>query len=259
MQINKVKQALREGKTQVGCGFGQLRSAEVARALAAAGFDWTFIDTEHGGFDIETVQDLCRAATLAGLCPVVRPADLQYPLISRALDCGAQGVMLPRVEDPEVLKQAVSWTLYPPAGVRGWGLGPSQVGYRKGTAQELMESSIQHANANTLVIFQIETVLGVERREALLSVPGVDAVLIGPADLSVSLGIPGQFEHPKLHEAIEKIRDTATKHGVATGIHFGSTKLVNYWRDRGLRLLSCGMEIGFLFERASEVASSLRG
>ena len=86
MIINKVKQALSEGKVQLGCGFGQLRSQDVIRILAAAGFQWTFIDTEHGGFDLETVQDLCRIAPYVGLCPIVRVPDLQYPLVSRALD-----------------------------------------------------------------------------------------------------------------------------------------------------------------------------
>src|ERR1700732_2085719 len=103
MRKNTVKQALAEGKLQLGTGVGQLRSPEVAKILAAAGFHWTFIDTEHGGFDLETVQDLCRAAIPAGLSPIVRVADLQYALIARALDVGAQGIIFPRVESPELL------------------------------------------------------------------------------------------------------------------------------------------------------------
>src|ERR1700683_3303911 len=91
MQINAVKQALKAGKLQLGMNFGQLRSPEIPRLLAAAGFHWAFIDTEHGGFDLETVQDICRVSALAGLCPIVRVAELQYALVARALDCGAQG------------------------------------------------------------------------------------------------------------------------------------------------------------------------
>jgi 2-keto-3-deoxy-L-rhamnonate aldolase RhmA len=90
MRINSVKKALADGKLQLGCGFGQLRSQDVVRILADAGFHWAFIDTEHGGFDLETVQDICRISGLVGLSPIVRVAELQYSLVTRALDVGAQ-------------------------------------------------------------------------------------------------------------------------------------------------------------------------
>src|ERR1700745_4004326 len=128
-RTNPVKDALKQGKVQLGCAFAQLRSPEIPRILKAAGFHWAFIDTEHGNFDLETVQDLCRVANLAGLCPVVRVADLQYPLVARALDCGAQGIIFPRMEDPKLLETALSWTKFPPAGVRGYGLLSHQTGY----------------------------------------------------------------------------------------------------------------------------------
>src|SRR6267154_689874 len=114
MKINPVKQALKEGRLQLGCGFWQFRSPEIARILAAAGFDWAFVDTEHGGFDLETVQDICRVSNLAGLCPIVRVGDLKYTLVARALDCGAQGIIFPRVESVELLEKAISWTKFPP-------------------------------------------------------------------------------------------------------------------------------------------------
>jgi len=108
MRKNTVKQALAEGKLQLGTGFGQIRSPEIPKMLAAAGFHWAFVDMEHGGFDLETVQDICRVSVMAGLSPIVRVGELQYTLVARALDCGAQGVIFPRVESPEVLAKAVS-------------------------------------------------------------------------------------------------------------------------------------------------------
>src|SRR5271168_3249433 len=194
MRVNAVKKALKEGKVQYGCGFQQLRSVEVPKILAAAGFDWTFIDGEHGGFGIETLQDLCHASVSVGLAPIVRVADLQYPLVARALDCGAQGVLFPRVESPELLERAISWTRFPPEGVRGYGLQPTHVGYETVG----MPAIIAHSNANTMVVLQIETKTALERIDDLLSVPKIDAVMIGPADLSISLGVAGQFEHPTL-------------------------------------------------------------
>lgn len=255
MRINTVKQALKEGKAQFGCNTSMLRSPEVPRILAAAGLHWSYLDSEHGGFDLETLQDLIRAANEAGLCPIVRVADLQYPLVARALDCGAQGVLFPRVESPELLEKAISWTRFPPEGVRGYGLQPTHVGYEAIGMPDI----IAHANANTMVTLQIETKAAIERIDELLSVPKIDAVMIGPADLSISLGVAGQFEHPTLVAAIEKIRDACIRHGVAPGIHMRSLKLVQYWRDHGMLFLSCNSEIGFMLEKASETVAALKG
>src|SRR5712692_6152736 len=161
MRTNLVKQNLRAGKVQLGTGFGQLRSPEIPRLLAAAGFSWAFLDTEHGGFDLETVQDICRVSVMSELCPIVRVGDLQYSLVARALDCGAQGIIFPRVESPELLERAVSWTKFPPLGVRGYGLTAVQTDYERLNFNQIIE----HMNANTMVVLQIETRRALEARE----------------------------------------------------------------------------------------------
>jgi 2-dehydro-3-deoxyglucarate aldolase/4-hydroxy-2-oxoheptanedioate aldolase len=250
---NTVKQALKAGKLQLGMNFGQLRSPEIPRLLAAAGFHWAFIDTEHGGFDLETVQDICRAAQMAGLCPVVRVVDLNYGLVARALDCGAQGIILPRMEDPKLLETALSWTKFPPEGVRGYGLQPSQTDYSGLSFNEV----IKHVNANTLTVLQIESRRAVEAREEILSVPGIDAVMIGPADLSISLGVPGDFQHPKMVEAMESVRDTCESRGIAPGAHTRSVNLAKFWKSRRMRFLGCGSDIAYLWEKASETAKAM--
>jgi 2-keto-3-deoxy-L-rhamnonate aldolase RhmA len=175
--------------------------------------------------------------------------------VARALDCGAQGVLFPRVESPEVLAQAVSWTRFPPEGVRGFGLTPPHIEYERASIPQVIE----HMNRNTMVVLQIETKLAVERREELLSVPGIDAVMIGPADLSIALGVPGEFEHPKLVEAMEKVRDSCISHGIAPGTHTRTLALAKFWKERGMRFLSCSSEIGFMLDKASETAAALRG
>lgn|SRR5487761_1905416 len=254
MHNNPVKHALKEGKLQAGCAFGALRSPDVSRILAAAGFDWTYIDSEHGPFGLETQADLCRAAVNAGLMPIVRVADLQYALVARALDNGAMGIIFPRVEDPALLARAVSWTKFPPKGIRGFGLGPAHIDYKKATIPQI----IDHMNDNTLVVLQIETKTAVERRDDLLSVPGIDAIMIGPADLSISLGVPGQFDHPMMIEAIEKVKESCLKHGVAPGIHLRALPLAKYWKEHGMKFLSCGADSGFLLEGATATASALK-
>jgi len=254
MRINSVKSSLKAGKLQVGCGFQQIRSVEVARILAAAGFDWTFLDGEHGGFGIETLQDLCRTSAMAGMSPIVRVAAMQYALVARALDCGAQGVIFPRVESPELLATAVSWTKFPPLGVRGFGLAATHVEYERATIPQVLA----HQNEHTMVVLQIETKLAVDRRDELLSVPGIDAVLIGPVDLSLSLGVPGDFENPKMIQAMEQVRDSCLAHGVAPGAQLRTLALAKFWKDRGMIFLGSGSETGFLFEKASEVVVALK-
>lgn len=253
MKKNTVKQALAEGKLQLGTGFGQLRSQEVARILAAAGFQWAFLDTEHGGFDLETIQDICRLSVLVGLSPIVRVADLQYSLVARALDCGAEGVIFPRVESPELLEKAISWTKFPPVGVRGYGLSLTNLNYEKHD----FPAVIEHMNSNTMVVMQIETQRALDAREELLAVPGIDAVLIGPADLSISLGVPGEFQHPKMVQAMEAIRDTCLRRGIAPGTQTRNAALARFWKERGITFLGCNNDTGMLYERAAELVSQI--
>ncbi len=253
MRTNHVKQALAEGKLQLGFNFGQLRSQEVARILAAAGFHWAFLDTEHGGFDLETVQDICRIAALVGLAPIVRVGDLQYPLVARALDCGAFGVIFPRVESPELLEKAVSWARFPPAGVRGFGLTAFHFDHEPLT----MPQMIERVNANTMVVLQIETARAVERREELLAVPGIDAVMMGPADLSISLGVPGEFQHPKMVEAMEAVRDTCLRRGIAPGTQTRTLELARFWKQRGMLFLGCSSDTAMLYERGRDIVAAL--
>jgi 2-keto-3-deoxy-L-rhamnonate aldolase RhmA len=249
MRPNPLKAALTRGDVQLGSIVGQFRSAEIARVYKAAGFDWVFVDTEHGGFDIETVQDVCRVASLINLTPLVRVADVQYPLVARALDCGAEGVIFPRVESPELLERAVTWTKFPPAGTRGFGLTRMAVDYTPMSMPQIM----QYWNDNVMTVLQIETKRAVEAREELLAIEGVDAVIVGPADLSVSLGVPGEFEHPLLISAIESIMDTCGRRNIVPGIHVRLPKIAKMWRERGMRLLSCSNESIMLLERATDI------
>jgi 2-keto-3-deoxy-L-rhamnonate aldolase RhmA len=251
---NTVKQALRDGKVQLGCSCFQLRSPDAVRALAAAGLDWVFFDAEHGPFGYETLQDLMRVAVEARICPIVRVVNLEYGLIARALDCGAMGVLLPRVESPDLLAQAISWTRFPPLGVRGFGLAAPQLGYEPVSIAQ----AIAHVNANVLVVLQIETRTALERIDDLLAVKDIDAVLIGPGDLSISLGVPGQFDHPEFVAAVETIRDRCERAGIAPGMHMRSLELAKKWTGRGLRLFSCNSDIGFLLDKASETVAALR-
>lgn len=254
MKPNTVKQALREGRVQLGTSFWQFRSPDALRTLAAAGFDWAFLDTEHGNFDLETIQDLSTLAVRSGISPIVRVADLQYALVARALDCGAEGVMFPRVESPELLEKAVSWTKFPPVGIRGCGIGAFNFDFERVSIPQI----IAHCNAHGMVVLQIETRRAVEACDELLAVPHIDAVMVGPVDLSISLGIPGEFKNPLLIEAVERVIDSCRRHGVAPGIQNRDLAVAKFWRERGMLFLGCSSEVMMLYDRGREITSELR-
>lgn len=253
MAINHVKRALKEGKVQFGTNFGQFRSQDVLRIFAQAGFHWAFVDCEHGGFDLETVQDLCRIAPAYNFSPILRVADLQYSLVARSLDVGAQGIIFPRVESPELLERAVSWCKFPPVGIRGFGLNAFHFNHEPLSMPEM----IDHLNEETLVVLQIETKKALDAREELLSVPGIDAVMIGPADLSISLGCPGEFQSPLVVDAMEAIRESCNRRGIAPGTQTRTLKMARFWKERGMRFLGCSSDTGMLYDRARELITAL--
>jgi 2-dehydro-3-deoxyglucarate aldolase/4-hydroxy-2-oxoheptanedioate aldolase len=254
MRINHTKEKLRRGETVFGSALQHFRSAEVPRLFAAAGFDYIFIDAEHTGFGLETLQDMIATSVQAGITPIVRPAELLYSLTARVLDIGAQGVIFPRVEDPGLLEQAISWTQFPPRGKRGFGIMPPVLDYESRSFAEITE----HLNANTLVVVQFETKLALERSEELLAVPAIDVAMVGPSDLSISLGVPGHFESPVLVDAVGKLIRACEDRGVAPGVQCRSSVEALRWMERGMRLVGVGSEHGLLMEKSRETVIMMR-
>ncbi len=254
MRINQTRERLSRGETVYGCGLQVYRSAEIPRTFAAAGFDYVFIDMEHGAFDLETVQDMIRASIEAGITPIVRVAELLYSLVARLLDAGAQGIILPRVEDQRVLAEALSWLRFPPRGKRGYGVNPTMTGYEARSFAEIVE----HQNRNTLAVVQFETVTAIENADELLALPGLDVIMVGPADLSIALGIPGEFEHPLLISTVEGLIEKCKRHGVVPGIQTRSVAMAKAWADRGMRFVGSSAEHGLFLEKAKESVAALR-
>lgn len=253
MRTNRTLARLQEGKAAFGCGLQQYRSTEVPRAFAAAGFDYVFIDMEHGAFDLETVQDMIGASVAAGITPIVRVGELLYSLVSRLLDAGAQGIIFPRVECPRTLETALSWTKFPPAGVRGYGVMLPLVDYEPLSFPEI----VAHLNATTMTVVQFETRTAIERADELLSVPGFEVAMVGPADLSVSLGVPGQFDSPVLVDAVLAFIEKCVKHGIVPGIQTRTVAMARQWAERGMRFVGAGGEHSLLLAAAREAVAEL--
>jgi len=254
MRINQTKVRLQNNEVVFGCALQQYRSTEIPRLLAAVGFDYLFIDSEHGGFSLETIQDIVVASNQSGITPFVRVGEMRYSLVTRALDVGAQGIIFPRSEDAFLLEEAIGWTKYPPLGNRGFGFMAPQLDYEQLSIPEI----IQHLNTHTMIIVQFETLLSLERCDELLSVPGIDVAMVGPTDLSISLGLAGEFDHPSLIAAIEVFINACERHDVVPGIHCRTAKMAAVWLNRGMRLLGCGSEHGMMLEKARETMDELR-
>jgi len=254
LRNNTTLERIRKGETVLGCALQHYRSPEIARVFAAAGFDYFFIDAEHGGFDVETIQDMISAGAHAGITPLVRVGELHYSLVARFLDVGAQGVILPRVESPTLLQEAISWARFPPEGKRGFGVMAPMIDYEYRSFAEIMA----HLNNNTLMVVQFETRSAMEHADELLSIPGVDVAMVGPSDLSVSLGIPGEFDHPKLVGCVLEFMRACNAHHVVPGIHCRNDVLAAQWIERGMRFVGAGSEHNLLFEKARQTATQLR-
>lgn len=252
---NRIKHALRAGEAVIGTMIAEIRQPAVMQLLANAGFEFVIIDNEHGPFNIETIADLCRTAKYVGLTPIVRVPEIAYPYIAQSLDSGAQGIMIPRVTEVEQVRQAVQIMKYPPMGQRGNALSRGYTDFKSGPVAEVLAT----VNEETMLIVQIETREAVEQIEEIVTTPGVDVALIGPNDLSISLGVPAQIDGPEVRAAIETTIAACQKHGVFPAIHMNRLDLAVYWTRQGMRLISSSSETGLMVKAGLEVTTAIRG
>jgi len=185
----------------------------IAEIMAKAGFDWLVVDLEHSVIGIETAGDLIRTIDLAGVAPLVRLTSNDANQIKRVMDAGAHGIVVPMVNNPADAASAVAATRYAPTGSRGVGLARAQ-GYGAGFREYL-----EWQKNGPIVIVQIEHRDAVEQLEDILKVEGVDGFIIGPYDLSCSMGIPGKFDDPEFVDVMKHIRETGLRIGCPAGLH----------------------------------------
>lgn len=243
------KQRLRSGEALIGPMI-TLASSEVIEVMTLAGFDWLFIDGEHGPLE---PGDLRALLTAAGETPcLVRvPAIDQVP-IKKALDLGAAGVIVPQVNSAEDAAKVVSWCRYPPVGSRGVGLGRAH-GYGK-TFQEYVE----RANDDVLVVVQAEHKDAVDSIEGLVRVPGVDCVFLGPYDLSASYGKTGQLDDPEIVAAIARVESVCKSNNMPLGFFGLNAEAVQPYIERGFSLICAGLDTVMLGSAAGRILKPLR-
>jgi 2-dehydro-3-deoxyglucarate aldolase len=212
--VKNLRRELRGGRPVIGSWLSTC-SPVVAELMAAAGFDFLAVDAEHSAADLGRSHELFQAVTAGSpdCAPLVRLPGCDYETAKHFLDVGAAGLIGPLVNEPEQAECLVRAARYPPEGRRGVGFCRANMyGMR-------FDETMRSANEETLVAVQIEHADGVERIDEILSVPGVDAVFVGPYDLSASLGVTAQFDHPDMVAATRRVLEAAGRHGVAPGIH----------------------------------------
>ncbi len=238
----EIRKKMQQGQASLGTWM-QFGCTDVAEILGASGYDWVAVDLEHGGFSRQQLADLFRAIENGGAAPFARVAESSMVLVRSALDAGARGIILPMIASRSQLESIVQHIFYPPQGGRGVGYCRANMFGRDFTAY------LNGPSRETLVVAMIEHVDAIEHLDGILTVPELDAIMVGPYDLSGSMGVPGQFNNPEFEQAMSAIAAAAKKHGVPMGAHVvqPDPKLLKQRMAEGYSFLAYGIDAVFLY------------
>ncbi len=238
---------MKAGQATVGTWL-QLPSTDVAEILGASGYDWVAVDMEHGAFTRALLPDVFRAVERGGAVPFARVEAAERTPVKAALDSGAQGLVFPMIESGEQLDQAVSLSLYP----EGKGGGTRGVGYSRANLYGRRFDEYRQEAGKILLVAQIEHIRAVRELDALLEHPRLDAIMVGPYDLSGSMGLTGCFEHPDFVAIMRQIHETCRRHGMVMGTHVVEPDPQHLARclTEGYRFIAYGTDALFLARAA---------
>jgi 2-keto-3-deoxy-L-rhamnonate aldolase RhmA len=255
IKSNPLKALWKAGKPAFGTWITLCPHPRVVKIFAAAGFDFVIIEMEHTDFSSETVGTLAMLAREAGLCPIVRPPGTLKPHdLTRPLDAGAQGLLLPSIDTAEQMRAIVHATKYYPLGMRPMNLRGPHTDYVTAKPAEIIE----HVNSNTILVIMVETQRSIDNLDEILQVKGVDAVMIGPDDLSQDLGIPGELQHPNLLEAYERVFEICRKHEVPFGLSAQNPDMAKKWVEKGARWIPYQNDAAMVFNAATAAVPQLK-
>jgi 2-dehydro-3-deoxyglucarate aldolase len=241
--VARFRHRLAQGLPLIGTWL-QVANSDYAEVIGDAGYDWAAIDMEHGAFSRHSLPDIFRALELGGTAPMARIANPDSSLCQQALDAGAAGVIIPRVETATQLESLIAACKWPPAGARGVGFSRANL-YGKYFDNYKVESQM------SFVVAQVESAIAVASIAEIATVHGLDAIMIGPYDLSASLGRTGDLRHPEVQTAIQQVMTACRSIGVASGIHVvqPSPSDLNDAIAAGHRFIAYGTDMLFLASR----------
>lgn len=249
------REALRRGDTVYGTMLTLAKGARWAGVFGRLGFDYVIVDTEHSPFGRHDVGDLSAALAAVGVTPIVR---IPYPdpyQARIAIDAGGHGVLAPYVERPEEARAIVGAARLRPLKGALHDAARDESRYVNPETEEYLG----RFNRNAAVIIGIESVPAIERLNEILDVPGIDAIFIGPHDLSISLGVPEQYDHPRFQEAVRQIIETSEARGIAAGGHWMQVEQVQHWRGIGSRFILYSMDVRSLSEGYRRDLQAIKG
>jgi 4-hydroxy-2-oxoheptanedioate aldolase len=248
---NSFKRALARGKPQIGL-WSSLSSNYTVEVIAGAGFDWILLDSEHSPADIENLLTQLQAAAPYPTHPVVRIPWNDMVTVKRVLDIGAQSLLVPYVSTKEEARSAVSYTRYPPAGVRG------VAGTTRATRFGRIADYAKRAHEEICLLVQVETQQALDNIDAISAIDGVDGIFIGPADLHASLGHPGEIANPKVKPLIDDAIRRIRKAGKAPGILTPNEADARHWLECGALFVAVGADVGILARGAEALAAKFK-
>ena len=252
---NIAKERLVAGELSIGMGVKALRGVEIARIMKTAGYDWLFIDLEHGPTSVETAFQISVAALDAGIAPIVRVPQGELTMATRCLDGGALGIVIPHVDTAEEARAMVEAFRYRPLGHRSIAGGYPQFGFAPTSAAQVTKEM----NEATLVIPMIETPRAVENAEAIAAVPGIDVLLMGTNDLCLEMDIPGKLDDARIGAAVQTLVNACKRNGKWAGLGgvYGKELLKRYI-DQGMQMILAGNDLPLLVAAATEQANFVR-
>ncbi len=252
---NVAREKLEQGKLSLGVGVRMTRSVEIAKAMATAGFDWLFLDMEHGTMSLDACAQISAAALDAGISPIARVPNGQYSIATRALDNGALGIVMPHVDTAAEAREVVEKLKYPPIGHRsvgGWGPHYQLGSLSTGAAVDVL-------NASNLTVVMLETPLAIQNAAEIAAVPGVDVLLIGSNDLCAEMGIPGDFGNDRLAEAYGTMIAACEKAGKFPGMAgIYNEAIMPRYIGMGARFILSGQDASFMMSGAVSRTGFLR-
>ena len=252
---NLARERLESGELAIGMGIRQARSVDIGKIRKTCGYDWLFIDMEHGSMSVDQTVQISIAASDAGITPIVRVPGFQHFHATRVLDGGALGVVFPHVDTAETANELANFCRYPPRGHRSVVGALPQVDFRS-----LPVSEATHAiNDAVLVVVMLESPEAIDRVGEIAAVDGVDVLLVGTGDLCMEMGIPGQVDSPMVEKAYEKLISACHRNGKYPGLGgVYKPELMERYIDMGMRFILSSNDLAMMMQASTERASFLR-
>ena len=253
--VNAAKARLKKNELSIGIGIRLVRNVDIVKVMKAAGFDWLFLDLEHGSMSIETCCEISVAAQDSGVAPIVRVPYGQLTMATRVLDGGALGIVIPHVDTAEEAKEIADKLRYPPRGHRSVGGSEAQFDYAPPALGEMTKA----IDEQMLLTVMIETPKAVENAEAIAAVPGIDCMLVGSSDLSMELGIPGDRGHQKIQDSVDKVVAACKKHGKWPGMGGAySDELLKMYIGKGMKMILSGNDMPLMIAATKALQAKVR-